>query len=87
MLSQAKICYEEAYKIDPKYENVAGRLAALALIEGRVDDFFRYNNETTHPINEDMISELLSQPFDRTKKGEQILKEVRERMKKEKGNK
>lgn len=87
MLPQAKICYEKVYNINPKYENVAGKLAALALIEGRVDDFFRYNNETTHPINEDMISDLLSQPYDRTEEGEQILKEVWERMKKEKGNK
>lgn len=87
MLSQAKICYEKVYNINPKYENVAGKLAALALIEGRVDDFFRYNNETTHPIDEDMISDLLSQPYERTEEGEQILKEVWERMKKEKGNK
>ena len=87
MLSQAKICYEKVYNINPKYENVAGKLAALALIEGRVDDFLRYNNETTHPIDEDMISDLLSQPYERTEEGEQILKEVWERMKKEKGNK
>ena len=87
MLSQAKICYEKVYNINPKYENVAGKLAALALIEGRVDDFFRYKNETTHPIDEDMISDLLSQPYERTEEGEQILKEVWERMKKEKGNK
>lgn len=31
-----------------------------------------------------MISDLLSQPYDRTEEGEQILKEVWERMKKEK---
>ncbi|MDD3040097.1 lipopolysaccharide assembly protein LapB [Bacteroides sp.] len=87
MLSQAKICYEEVYDIDPNYENVAGKLAALALIDGRIDDFFRYNNETANPINEDMIADLLSQPHERTEEGEDILKQVWERMKKEKGNK
>ena len=86
MLPQAKLCYEEVYDIDPEYENVAEKLAVLSLIEGKIDDFFRYNSETLHPINEDTISKLLSQSYDHTEEGERLLKEVWERMKKEKGN-
>ena len=39
-----------------------------------------------HPISEDIILDLLSRP-NQTEEGEQMLKEVWKRMKKEKGNK
>ena len=54
-------------------------------MHNEIDDFFKYNNESEHPISEDIILDLLSRP-NQTEEGEQMLREVWERMKKEKGN-
>lgn len=85
-LYQAKVCFEEAYRIDPNYADVTEKLSILSLMHNEIDDFFKYNNESKHPISEDAILDLLSKP-NQTEEGEQMLKEVWQRMKKEKGNK
>lgn len=84
-LYQAKLCFQEAYRIDPNYADIAEKLSVLSLMHNEIDDFFKYNNESEHPISEDIILELLSRP-NQTEEGEQMLREVWERMKKEKGN-
>ena len=84
-LYQAKLCFQEAYRIDPNYADIAEKLSVLSLMHNEIDDFFKYNNESEHPISEDIILDLLSRP-NQTEEGEQMLREVWERMKKEKGN-
>ena len=85
-LYQAKLCFEESYRIDPNYADVTEKLSILSLMHNEIDDFFKYNSESAHPISEDIILDLLSRP-NQTEEGEQMLKEVWKRMKKEKGNK
>lgn len=85
-LYQAKLCFEESYRIDPNYADVTEKLSILSLMHNEIDDFFKNNRESAHPISEDIILDLLSRP-NQTEEGEQMLKEVWKRMKKEKGNK
>lgn len=85
-LYQAKLCFEESYRIDPNYADVTEKLSILSLMHNEIDDFFKYNSESAHPISEDIILDLLSRP-NQTEEGRQMLKEVWKRMKKEKGNK
>lgn len=86
MLYEAKLCFEEAYRIDPNYSDTMKKLSILCLLHNQVEDFFRYNAESANPVSEDTILDLLSKPI-YTKEGEQILKDVLNRMKKEKGKK
>ena len=60
-------------------------MSVLILKKNEIDDFFNNNIEGEHPIREDFILDLLSRP-NQTEEGEQMLREVWERMKKEKGN-
>ena len=77
---------DRSYRIDPNYADVTEKLSILSLMHNEIDDFFKYNSESAHPISEDIILDLLSRP-NQTEEGEQMLKEVWKRMKKEKGNK
>ena len=70
------------YQINPKYEDVTEKLSVLCLMHGEIDNFFKYNKECEHPLEEDMILDLLNSPEHR-EEDERTLKEVWERMKKE----
>lgn len=85
LLTEAKKCYEEVHKLDPEYADVTERLSILCLMHNEIDDFFKYNNECTHPIDEDIIQDLLSQK-ENTDEGKKLLQEVWERMQKENHN-
>ena len=50
-------------------------------MHGEIDNFFKYNKECEHPLEEDMILDLLNSPEHR-EEDERTLKEVWERMKK-----
>ena len=58
------------------------KLSVLCLMHGEIDNFFKYNKECEHPLEEDMILDLLNSPEHR-EEDERTLKEVWERMKKE----
>ena len=61
-LYQAKLCFQEAYRIDPNYADIAEKLSVLSLMHNEIDDFFKYNNESEHPISEDIILEPVIPP-------------------------
>lgn len=86
MLYQAKLCFEEAYFIDPDYSDTMEKLCILCIMNNEIDDFFKYNAESSNPVSEDIILDLMSKRI-YTEEGEQILKEVLERMRKEKRKK
>jgi tetratricopeptide (TPR) repeat protein len=81
-LIEAKEYFEKVYQINPKYEDVTEKLSVLCLMHGEIDNFFKYNKECEHPLEEDMILDLLNSPEHR-EEDERTLKEVWERMKKE----
>ena len=81
-LIEAKEYFEKAYQMNPKYEDVTEKLSVLCLMHGEIDNFFKYNKECEHPLEEDMILDLLNSPEHR-EEDERTLKEVWERMKKE----
>lgn len=81
-LIEAKEYFEKAYQMNPKYEDVTEKLSVLSLMHGEIDNFFKYNKECEHPLEEDMILDLLNSPEHR-EEDERTLKEVWERMKKE----
>lgn len=85
LLYQAKNCYEKTYSINPQYLEVTEKLSILSLMHFDIDNFFKYNHESKNPITEDVIIDLLSKD-DQTEEGEQLLKDVLERMKKENNN-
>ena len=85
MLYQTKLCFEEAYKLDPNYADVTEKLSILCLMHNEIDDFFKYNSECEQPIDENTILDLISQ-YEKSDEGKNILLEVWERMKKEKEN-
>lgn len=86
MLYEAKMCLEEAYKIDPTYADIPEKLSILSLMHNEIDHFFKYNSECAYPISEDVILDLLSKPH-HSQEAERMLREVWERMKEEKENK
>lgn len=81
-LIEAKEYFEKVYQINPKYEDVTEKLSVLCLMHGEIDNFFKYNKECEHPLEEDMILDLLNSPEHR-EEDERTLKKVWERMKKE----
>ena len=44
------------------YEDVTEKLSVLCLMHGEIDNFFKYNKECEHPLEEDMILDLLNSP-------------------------
>lgn len=86
MLYQAKLCFEEAYFIDPDFSDTMEKLCILCIMNNEIDDFFKYNAESENPVSEDIILDLMSMRI-YSEEGEQILKEVLERMRKEKRKK
>lgn len=86
MLPQAKLCFEEVYNLNPKYADVTEKLSIISLMHQEIDNFFKYNNESPVPINEDVIQALITQ-YDNSEKGDEVLKEICERMKRENKNK
>ena len=61
-LIEAKEYFEKVYQINPKYEDVTEKLSVLCLMHGEIDNFFKYNKECEHPLEEDMILDLLNSP-------------------------
>ena len=66
-LIEAKEYFEKVYQINPKYEDVTEKLSVLCLMHGEIDNFFKYNKECEHPLEEDMILDLLNSPEHREK--------------------
>lgn len=81
-LPEAKEYFEKVYQMNPKYEDVTEKLSIISLMHSEVDNFFKYNKECEHPLEEDIILDLLNSPEHR-EEDEKTLKEVWERMKKE----
>ena len=62
VILEAKEYFEKVYQIKPKYEDVTEKLIVLCLMHGEIDNFFKYNKECEHPLEEDMILDLLNSP-------------------------
>ncbi|MEY8687228.1 tetratricopeptide repeat protein [Bacteroides sp. AN502(2024)] len=84
-LPEAKEYFEKVYRMNPKYEDVTKKLSVLSLMYGEIDNFFKYNKECEQPLEEDTILKLLNCP-EHMEEDKRMLKEVWERMKKEKKN-
>lgn len=82
LLTQAEKYFGKAYKIDPTYADLPEKLSIISLMHNNIDDFFKYNNECSNPIKEDVIFDLLTN-HEHTEEGKKTLLEVWERMKKE----
>ena len=86
-LHEAKTYYEMAYKIDPQYDQVADKLSILSLvIDNDVEKFIKYNNESQHPLGEDVISGWIAKDG-HNEEEKQMLVELLRRIKEEKNKK
>lgn len=83
MLQEAKTYYKEAFRIFPRYVDVAERLSAICLINNEIGDFLKYNAETANPIDEAGIKDLLTL-IDRTEGEKEKLHKILERIKENK---
>lgn len=82
LLDGAKQYYEKVYEMNSQYEDVAERLCIISLMQQEIDDFFRYNNDCKHPINEKSIIRILSS--EHREEDEATFKHILELMKKNK---
>lgn len=83
-ISQAKLFYLHTYELDSEYENVAGKLAAISLLEGDMDGFSMYNKKAAFPINEQVLLDLLTDENLAYGNAEQALKKMLKKSKREK---
>lgn len=84
LFPEAKKCYEEVYKQNPSYPDIAKKLSILCLMHNDLDEFFKYNSECENPLTEDNILNFLTQQKN-TDEERKALEGVLERMRKEKG--
>lgn len=82
MLDDAKEYYEKVYEMNPEYEDVAERLCIISLMLQDIDDFFKYNSNCKHPIDEEAIMRILSS--EHREEDEATFKHILELMKKSK---
>lgn len=82
-LNEAKTYYEMVYKLDPQYDQIADKLSILSLvIDNDVEKFIKYNNESKHPLGEDVISGWIAKDG-HTEEDKLMLVELLKRIKEE----
>ena len=86
-LNEAKTYYEMVYKLDPQYDQIADKLSILSLvIDNDVEKFIKYNNESKHPLGEDVISGWIAKDG-HTEEDKLMLVELLKRIKEENNKK
>lgn len=60
MLEDARVCFEEAKKLEPEYPNIDIRLASLCLVQQDHEGFEKYNQLLDPPLSIQNIKEALA---------------------------
>ncbi len=79
---KAREYYKTVYDLDPNYETITEKMSIISLMDNKIEDFFKYNSECKYPLDQEIITDMLTNPrcigIDKL-----TLKEVLNRMEKE----